>query len=87
VTLSAPGGKTEAATLTDISQGGASIACWMQPDAGSSVDVTLPHTKLHVAARVIRTAGGQMAVAFRTDEATIDRVAAAISAICQAQAA
>jgi methyl-accepting chemotaxis protein len=87
VTLSAPGGKTEAATLTDISQGGASIACWMQPDAGSSVDVTLPHTKPHVAARVIRTAGGQMAVAFRTDEATIDRVAAAISAICQAQAA
>lgn len=62
------GGNAVPLPVRDISRGGVSLVCARTMEAGSEVWLTLPGTDARVAARVVRTNGKLLAVAFRQDE-------------------
>ena len=65
-----PGGELRA-PIQDISRGGLGLRCDWNGEPGSEVPVVLPGTEAAAATRVIRAGGGQLALAFRQDAATL----------------
>jgi hypothetical protein len=59
------------APILDISRGGVRLGCDWTGEAGSEVRMVLPGTDAETVTRVIRTARGQLGVAFRQDSATL----------------
>lgn len=72
---------TGSATLTDISLGGATLACEWPCDVGAPVSVGLSGEGEPVVARIVASEHGVLAVAFRQDAATLARVGATMNAI------
>ncbi len=70
--------------LENISRGGASLACAITLGAGSDVEIELPGASGPVPARVIRTSGGSLAIAFRQDPASLERIDRAMETIAKA---
>ena len=60
--------------IVDISRGGVSVRCDWRSDAGSEVSIALPGADGTIVARVVRSGGGMLALAFRQDEAMLRRV-------------
>jgi hypothetical protein len=57
-----------------------------KPDAGSEVQVDLPGTGAAVIARAVRWRDGALALAFRQDEATLQRLDQALERIAATKA-
>lgn len=72
--------------LDDISCGGALVDCICRLDVAAEVDIRLPGAGDAVPARVVRNAGGRLALAFRQDPASRARIDRAIEAIGAASA-
>ena len=62
------------AELLDISRGGALLKCSNAPVAGTAVTIELPGGQGFALARVARSSGSLVGVAFRQDPATMDQV-------------
>jgi methyl-accepting chemotaxis protein len=86
VSLKPRNGGEVAGELDDISRGGALVACPVALDVGAEVDVRLPGAGDAVPARVVRSAGGNVAVVFRMDPASLARIDRAMDAIRAASA-
>ena len=69
------------AVLTDISQGGMALFCNTATPPGTEVQVVLPGTREPVSGRVVRAGQGLLALTFRQDPATLERVSRAIELI------
>jgi methyl-accepting chemotaxis protein len=69
------------ASITDISLGGAKLACDWPCDVGAPLLVGLPGEGEPALARVVDSRNGALAVAFRQDAGTLARVGAALEAI------
>lgn len=61
------------ASIRDVSQGGISLACDSQVPSGTTVQVGLPSGGM-VSARIVRSDGGVLAIAFRQDAVTVTEV-------------
>jgi methyl-accepting chemotaxis protein len=81
------GGPEMRATILDISRGGVSLRCDWQADAGTEVPLQLPGAGGLVVARVVRSQGGRLALAFRQDEAMLRQVDQALKLMSAATAA
>ncbi|MBK1659110.1 methyl-accepting chemotaxis protein [Paracraurococcus ruber] len=68
------GGSDTAAEMLDISRGGLALRCGLVLAAGTEMEMDLPGAGGPVAARVARAANGILALAFRQDPATLQRV-------------
>jgi methyl-accepting chemotaxis protein len=79
--LRAPGHPELRATIVDISRGGVALRTNWSAAAGAEVQIVLPGVGAFVVARVVRTAGGQLSVAFRQDETMLRHVDAALEHI------
>jgi hypothetical protein len=66
------------AVIVDLSRGGAALRTEWGAAAGTEVRVLLPGVGAPVVARTVRTIGGQLALAFRQDEAMLRHVDAAL---------
>jgi methyl-accepting chemotaxis protein len=75
------------ATIRDISEGGAALACNRHFAAGSEISLELPAAGGSVGGKVIRSEGGMAAIEFRTDDVTRARVARAVLALANADRA
>jgi methyl-accepting chemotaxis protein len=76
-------GPTRRVAIADISRGGVSLRCECQEAVGTEVQVELPGADGAVVARIVRSGGSALALAFRLDEATlrqVDQVLAAMDA-------
>jgi PilZ domain len=67
--------------IVDISRGGVSLHCDWRAGPGKDVPMELPGAGGPVTARVVRSEGGKLALAFRQDEAVLRRVDQAIALI------
>ncbi len=79
--LEAPGQARTEAAIQDISRGGISLVGSWPGGSGSEVMVALPGTTTAVQARVVRSGGGQIALAFRQEPASLAHVDKALAAI------
>ena len=79
--LRVPGGAAQRVTIKDISRGGVSLRCDWSADAGTEVQVELPGTDGSLGARTVRSARGELALAFRQDAAMLRRVDQALAHI------
>ena len=83
VTVRVAGQAGISAPLRDISQSGAAIGgAWRLP-AGQEIEIDLPDGGGTVSARVVRGGGELLAIVFRQDDATADRVSRTIEALGQ----
>jgi methyl-accepting chemotaxis protein len=73
--------------IVDISRGGVSLRCDWRADAGTEVAMELMGTTGPVIARVVRSEGGVLALAFRQDEAMLRQVDQALAIISAGTAA
>ena len=76
-------GATRHVAIADISRGGVSLRCECQEAVGTEVQVELPGADGAVVARIVRSGGSALALAFRLDETTlrqVDQVLAAMDA-------
>jgi methyl-accepting chemotaxis protein len=87
VTLQLRDGRRFGGELIDIARGGASFGCTLAFDAGTEVELDLPHGVGLVPARVVRADKSRMAVAFRQDLAALNLVDRALEAVGGAAAA
>jgi hypothetical protein len=81
--LRPPGNPEIRVAIVDISRGGVSFRCDWQADTGTEVPIKLPGVDGPVIARIVRSEGGVLALAFRQDEAMlryVDQALALISA-------
>jgi methyl-accepting chemotaxis protein len=79
--LRAPGHAELRAVIVDISRGGMALRTAQWTAAGTEVQVLLPGVNAPVVARMVRSTGGQLALAFRQDETMLTRVDAALAHI------
>ena len=80
-TLRVRGRQEMQAAIVDISRGGISLRTDWFAQAGTELMVELPGAGAPVAARTVRSNGGLLALAFRQDEAVLQRVDAVLEAI------
>jgi len=86
--LRVPGRAEIRAPIANISRGGMALRTDWWDAAGTEVQVALPGSSGTVTARTVRTDNGQLALAFRQDEAMLRQVDAALEHIgAQTQAA
>jgi methyl-accepting chemotaxis protein len=69
--LRAPGTAGLRAPIVDISRGGLSLKCGWTGDPGSEIEVILPETEAAAVTRLVRSANGVLALAFRQDTTTL----------------
>jgi methyl-accepting chemotaxis protein len=81
ISLRPPHGAEIVGELDDISGGGASAVCTASLDVGAEVEVRLPGAGDVVPARVVRSAGRNLGVAFRQDPTSLARIDRAMDAI------
>ena len=81
VTLHAKGREAMRITMTNLSRGGAALRSDWSAPAGTAVELELPGGGEAVAARIVRGEGGMLALAFRQDPATLQRIDAALERI------
>ncbi len=86
ILLTPRGGAPCTGRLVDISRGGASISCALALDPGAEVSVVLPGTGGVVAARVVRTEGETIAIAFRQDPISLANIDRALETVVAASA-
>ena len=84
--LHCPANGAGSATLTDISLGGATLACEWPCDVGDDVAVGLPGEGAPAQARVVESRNGALTVSFRQDAATIERVTGAMNVLARSEA-
>ncbi len=87
VTVRISGQADKAASLRDISLGGAGVTGAWQVPAGHEVELDLPNGGGAVAGRVVRCDGGVLSIVFHQDDATSDRVGRAIEALSRSRVA
>ena len=73
-------------TIRDISRGGVAVDCGVAAACGSEATLVLPGTDGAVAARVVRAADGLLALVFRQEAASLERVDRALDHIARAAA-
>jgi methyl-accepting chemotaxis protein len=73
--------------IVDISRGGMNLRCDWRADAGTEVPIELMGTTASVIARVVRSDGGMLALAFRQEEAMLRQVDQALAIISAGTAA
>jgi methyl-accepting chemotaxis protein len=81
VSLRVPGKDAIRAALKDLSRGGASVVCDLRLAAGDNVDIDLPNAGGPVAARVVRSGGGILALVFHQDATDLERIDRALDAL------
>ncbi|HEY1936257.1 MAG TPA: methyl-accepting chemotaxis protein [Acetobacteraceae bacterium] len=87
VVLRTAGHDAARVALEDVSRGGAAVRCdWVLP-VGTEASLDLPQAGGAVSGRVVRAAGGLLALVFRQDAESSARVDRAIAALQQARAA
>ena len=79
--LCLPDGARRRVAIEDISRGGVSLRSDWWTDAGTEVQVELPGAGGAVAARTVRSDGRVLALAFRNDEAALQRIDGALACI------
>jgi methyl-accepting chemotaxis protein len=79
--LRVPGRAAQRVAINDISRGGVSLRSDWSADAGTEVQVELPGADGSVGARTVRSARGELALAFRQDAAVLQRVDQALTHI------
>jgi methyl-accepting chemotaxis protein len=67
--------------VKDISRGGTAIACNAAVEAGMDVLMTLPDAGGDVAGRIARIANGVLAITFRQDPTTLERIDRVLEAL------
>ena len=80
-TLHAPGGEAMRVAIANVSRGGVALRAEWSAPAGTEVQVDLPGTGGSVAARVVHSERGSLALAFRQEEAMLRRIDAALEQI------
>jgi methyl-accepting chemotaxis protein len=73
------GGAETRVAIIDVSRGGISLRSDLRADAGTELTLGLPGVAGEVTARVVRSQGGVLALAFRQDEAMLRRVDQALA--------
>ena len=81
VTLHVAGHAAMRAAINDISRGGMGVQCDWNGAVGEEVRIELPGADEAVVARMVRHAGGVLALTFRQDNAMLRRVDAALEHI------
>jgi methyl-accepting chemotaxis protein len=76
-----PGQPELPAPVKDISRGGAAVECSAAAECGTEVWIVLPGTDGAVAARVVRTDGQLLALAFRQEANMLARIDSALDHI------
>ncbi|HEY1933789.1 MAG TPA: methyl-accepting chemotaxis protein [Acetobacteraceae bacterium] len=79
--LRVPGNANQRVAINDISRGGVSLRCDWSAAAGTEVQVELPGASGAVAARIVRSARGMLALTFRQDAAMLRCVDQALAHI------
>lgn len=79
--LQLAGGEAKRVTVVNLSRGGVALRTDWWTAAGTEVQVVLPGVGASVAARTVRSEGGLLALAFRQEEAMLQRVDAALEHI------
>jgi methyl-accepting chemotaxis protein len=80
-TLHVPGADQVSVTIEDISCGGAALRSAWTGEVGTPVHLTLAGGAARIAARVVRHAGGVVALTFRQDEGTLAAADATMAAL------
>jgi methyl-accepting chemotaxis protein len=80
-TLRLPGQDAFAATVRDLSTGGAALACTQPIAVGVELSLELPAAGGAIIGTVIRSDGGTVAIEFRTDDITRTRVEQVVRAL------
>ena len=76
--LMVPGRPERRAGIVDMSRGGVALDCDLSLGAGTELQVMLPHAKGPLPGRVVRAGRGVLAITFRQDLASVERIAAAL---------
>ncbi len=87
VTVRVPGEPERQAPLVDISLGGAAVRGAWRLTPGAEVDLALPEGRGIAAGRVVRCTGGVLAIVFRQDADTSQRVRRCIASLSPQAAA
>jgi methyl-accepting chemotaxis protein len=87
VGLRAEGGETARVAIKDLSRGGAALLCDWSLRPGAPVAVDLPEAGGSVSARVVRAAGGELAVVFSSSQEALARVDRALDSLAPARRA
>jgi methyl-accepting chemotaxis protein len=74
VVINLPDRKAIPATIQDLSQGGAALACNQSVAVSTAISIELPHQGGTVTGKVVRAEGGTLGVEFPDDTATRQRV-------------
>lgn len=82
--LCVPGRPDQQVVIVDISRGGVALRCPWRAEAGTEVEIALPGAAEPVRARVVRSSGGSLALAFHEDEAMLMHVDRALGHIAEA---
>jgi methyl-accepting chemotaxis protein len=72
--LHLPGGTPQRAVVADISRGGIRLLTNVQDTAGTAVELKLPGLDSLVHARIVRSADGMLALAFRQNDEVLSQV-------------
>jgi methyl-accepting chemotaxis protein len=87
VRLFVPGREAITTRLNDLSRGGAALACDLQLTVGDEVGIELPDADGAIAARVVRSGAGILAVVFHQDATDLARLDRVLDALTNAQKA
>jgi methyl-accepting chemotaxis protein len=79
--LRAPGRGQEDVAIEDISRGGVALRCGWPLAVGTDVEIALPDGAGDVAGRVVRTGANIVAITFRQDGASLERIDRALDAV------
>jgi hypothetical protein len=79
--LQTPGGERQRVVINDISRSGVSLRCDWWGQAGMAVELDLPGTDGELAARLVRSSAGVLALSFQQTDDALRRVDQAMERI------